>query len=85
MLLEKYNVMIIVVSYGYMINYFIYGMKESVFFINFIIIICCKFIFIFFISDLSILGREMLGFIDVYYLKKIDLKIKYINNLIKEY
>lgn len=49
MFLEEYEVMIIVVSYGYMINYFNYGIKESVFFVSFIIIIFCKFIFIFLI------------------------------------
>lgn len=29
----EYEVMIIVFSYGYMINYFIYGIKESVFYV----------------------------------------------------
>lgn len=58
MFLEDYEVMIIVVSYGYMINYFIYGMKESVFFINYIKIIFCKFIFIFFICGFEYIGER---------------------------
>lgn len=68
--LEKYNVTIIAVSYGYTTNYPTYGTKESVPSINPITTTRCKFIFISSISDLSILGREMLGFIDVHYLKK---------------
>lgn len=82
--LEKYNVTIIAVSYGYTTNYPTYGTKESVPSFNPITTTRCKFIFISSISDLSILGREMFHRCTLFK-KKIDLKIKYTNNLTKEH